>query len=116
MCRSPRVVDNGSVFDGCGTGSATFIFSQPYERKSMNRLCFTTMVVLILLGPAAADEVEQGPQDSSPSGLLAGVARADITPPAGIAQMNWGSQSHILSVGNDPSACAYGPGAVGWED
>ena len=68
----------------------------------MNRLCFTTMVVLILLGPAAADEVEQGPQDSPPSGLLAGVARADITPPAGIAQMNWGSQSHILSIGNDP--------------
>lgn len=45
---------------------------------------------------------EQGPKDSPPSGLLAGVARADITPPVGIAQMNWGSQSHIVSTGNDP--------------
>jgi hypothetical protein len=60
------------------------------------------MVVLVLVSRAAADEVEQGPQDSPPSGLLAGVARADITPPVGIAQMNWGSQSHILSMGNDP--------------
>lgn len=51
---------------------------------------------------AVADEVEEGPKDSPPSGLLAGVARADITPPVGIAQMNWGSQSHIVSVGNDP--------------
>lgn len=49
-----------------------------------------------------ADLVEQGPKDSAPSGLLAGVARADITPPVGIAQMNWGSQSHIVSEGNDP--------------
>lgn len=49
-----------------------------------------------------ADLVEQGPKDSAPSGLLAGVARADITPPVGIAQMNWGSQSHVLSTGNDP--------------
>ena len=49
-----------------------------------------------------ADLVEQGPKDSAPSGLLAAVARADITPPVGIAQMNWGSQSHILSTGNDP--------------
>lgn len=46
--------------------------------------------------------IEEGPQDSAPSGLLAGVARTDITPPVGIAQMNWGSQSHILSEGNDP--------------
>ncbi len=46
--------------------------------------------------------VEQGPKDSAPSGLLAGVARADITPPVGIAQMNWGSQTHIESVGIDP--------------
>ena len=52
--------------------------------------------------PACADLIEQGPKDSKPSGLLAGVARADITPPVGIGQMNWGSQSHILSKGNDP--------------
>ena len=49
-----------------------------------------------------ADPIEQGPKDSHASGLLAGVARADITPPVGIGQMNWGSQSHILSEGNDP--------------
>lgn len=52
--------------------------------------------------PAQPPLVEEGPKDSAPSGLSAGVARADITPPAGIAQMNWGSQSHILSIGNDP--------------
>lgn len=51
---------------------------------------------------AFAAPIEQGPKDSKPSGLLAGVARADITPPVGIAQMNWGSQSHIVSTGNDP--------------
>ena len=34
-----------------------------------------------------ADLVEQGPKDSLPSGLFAGTARADITPPVGIAQM-----------------------------
>ncbi|HUG80061.1 MAG TPA: neutral/alkaline non-lysosomal ceramidase N-terminal domain-containing protein [Bryobacterales bacterium] len=55
------------------------------------------------LAPAGADVVEQGPKDSAPSGLLAGVARADITPPVGIAQLNWGSQTHIYSVGNDPA-------------
>jgi len=58
------------------------------------------MLVPISLVPAAP--IEQGPKDSKPSGLLAGVARADITPPVGIAQMNWGSQSHIVSTGNDP--------------
>ncbi len=50
-----------------------------------------------------SDTVEQGPKDSKPSGLLAGVARADITPPVGIVQMNWGSQTHIESVGVDPA-------------
>ena len=68
----------------------------------MTRLRLFAMFALISSGFASADEIEQGPQDSSPSGLLAGVARADITPPVGIAQMNWGSQSHILSTGNDP--------------
>lgn len=52
---------------------------------------------------AAADVVEQGPADSAPSGLLAGVARADITPPVGIAQMNWGSQTHIEATSIDPA-------------
>ncbi len=59
-------------------------------------------VALVCLQPTRADVVEQGPKDSPPSGLMAGVARADITPPVGIAQLNWGSQTHINSVGNDP--------------
>ena len=68
----------------------------------MTRFCLFAVPLLLLVGQLPADEVEQGPKDSPPSGLLAGVARADITPPVGIAQMNWGSQSHILSTGNDP--------------
>lgn len=68
----------------------------------MIRSCLIPVFTLILVGELSADVVEQGPKDSGPSGLLAGVARADITPPVGIAQMNWGSQSHILSTGNDP--------------
>lgn len=54
-------------------------------------------------GLLSADVVEQGPKDSAPSGLQAGVARVDITPPIGIAQMNWGSQTHIEAVGIDPA-------------
>jgi neutral ceramidase len=53
-------------------------------------------------GIAVADIVEQGSKDSKPSGLLAGVARADISPPVGIAHLNWGSQTHVTAVGIDP--------------
>jgi len=53
-----------------------------------------------------ADVREQGPRDSAPSGLWAGVARADITPPVGIAQMNWGSQTHLQAEGIDPPGLA----------
>ena len=35
------------------------------------------------------------------AGLLAGVARADITPPVGIAQTNWGAQTHERAEGVD---------------
>lgn len=72
---------------------------------------FIVLHVVALCGPfvpailpvrAQPPFVEEGPKDSAASGLLAGVARADITPPVGIAQMNWGSQSHILSERNDP--------------
>ncbi len=65
-------------------------------------LLASLLVGWTLVGQGWGDEREQGPRDSAPSGLLAGVARADISPPVGIAQMNWGSQSHILSEGNDP--------------
>ena len=59
-------------------------------------------IFLTLAAGARADVVEEGPNDSAPSGLSAGVARADITPPVGVAQMNWGSQTHVRAVGNDP--------------
>jgi neutral/alkaline ceramidase-like enzyme len=57
---------------------------------------------IIAFGLVRADVVEQGPKDAAPSGLLAAVARADITPPVGIAQMNWGSQTHVEATGIDP--------------
>jgi hypothetical protein len=62
--------------------------------------------VSALLGAAMCargDVVEQGPKDSRPSGLLAGVARTDITPPSIIAHLNWGSQTHVESAGTDPA-------------
>lgn len=52
--------------------------------------------------PSPGDVVEQGPKDAAQSGLLAGTARADITPPVGVAQMNWGSQTHVRATGIDP--------------
>ena len=60
---------------------------------------------LLLAGSATlcADVVEKGVKDSAPSGLLAGVARADISPPVGIPQMNWGAQTHVESAGVDPA-------------
>ena len=61
------------------------------------------LLCALLVGAASADLVEEGPADSAPSGLLAGVARADITPPVGIAQMNWGSQTHIEATAIDPA-------------
>ncbi len=60
------------------------------------------VLVLTCLG-GRADLVEQGPKNSAPSGLLAGVARADISPPVGIAQLNWGSQTHVGAEGIDPA-------------
>ncbi|HTM49151.1 MAG TPA: neutral/alkaline non-lysosomal ceramidase N-terminal domain-containing protein [Bryobacteraceae bacterium] len=59
-------------------------------------------VLPLMLSALHADVVEQGPKDSPPSGLLAGVARADITPPVGIAHLNWGSQTHVEAAGVDP--------------
>ena len=66
-------------------------------------LTVTLVAALVSGSLGRADTVEQGPKDAKPSGLLAGVARADITPPVGIAQMNWGSQTHIESAGVDPA-------------
>ena len=59
-------------------------------------------ILFLLCACLRADVVEQGPKDSAPSGLLAGVARAEITPPVGIAHLNWGSQTHVEAAGIDP--------------
>ncbi len=67
-----------------------------------SRHCSALIALLLCVHVARADVVEQGPKDSASSGLRAGVTRADITPSVGIAQLNWGSQTHINSVGNDP--------------
>ena len=74
------------------------------RRQTWKAGVLTAVLTLLLLsvGAGRADVVEQGPKDSALSGLRAGVARADVTPPVGIAQLNWGSQTHIYSVGNDP--------------
>jgi hypothetical protein len=60
------------------------------------------MSLLLAAAMLRADRIEQGVKNSPPSGLLAGVARADITPPVGIVQLNWGSQTHVVSAGMDP--------------
>lgn len=62
-----------------------------------------SVLILALAGIALyPDVVEQGPKNAAPSGLMAGVARADITPAVGMAQLNWGSQTHVEAVGVDP--------------
>ncbi len=58
--------------------------------------------LLAAAAPLAAQVVEQSPKDAGPSGLLAGVARVSITPPSGIAHLNWGSQTHVQAMGSDP--------------
>jgi hypothetical protein len=50
-----------------------------------------------------ADLVEQGVKDSKPSGLLAGVAKANIEPAIGIPHQNWGSATHIVARAIDPA-------------
>jgi hypothetical protein len=64
----------------------------------------TKIILGFLLACTAslADLEEQGPRHAAPSGLLAGVARVDISPPIGIAHMNWGSATHIEADGLDP--------------
>jgi hypothetical protein len=62
----------------------------------------TLVCFLAALAIARADLREQGPKDAKPSGLLAGVASADISPPSGIIHQNWGSATHLTALGIDP--------------
>ena len=72
--------------------------------SSVVRSVLPALALLVVFSTSAGgDLVEQGPADSAPSGLLTGISRADITPPVGIAHMNWGSQTHIQAVGIDPT-------------
>lgn len=73
-----------------------------HPKAAVKRFLFAAAAAVLWLAPVEGDVVEQGPKDSAPSGLRAGAARADITPPAGIAQLNWGSQTHIEADGADP--------------
>ena len=90
-------MNNGRL---AGTSSSASLPEQAQTKPAGPRA--RLLLAALLASPAAADVVEQGPADAAPSGLLAGVARADITPPVGIAQMNWGSQTHIEAEANDP--------------
>ncbi len=65
---------------------------------------FVQLTVLVFFAVAVhADVAEQGVRNSKPSGLKAGVARTDVTPPVGIPQMNWGAQTHVGAEGIDPA-------------
>jgi neutral ceramidase len=69
----------------------------------MKRFFLKSLAVTIACGACLrADVVEQGVKNSKPSGLLAGVAKINIEPAAGIPSMNWGSATHVVSKGNDP--------------
>ena len=61
------------------------------------------LLLWLCASAARADRIEEGVKDAAPSGLRAGVARADLTPPADIAHINWGAQTHLEAAGLDPS-------------
>ena len=74
----------------------------------LNRYIFRLFpMVCCVMALGSVDSIaqvrEQGVVDAVASGLLAGVARANINPPVGIAHMNWGSATHIESIGLDPA-------------
>lgn len=61
------------------------------------------LTCLLVTGFLLADVKEDTVGKSAPSGLLAGVARTDISPQVGIPQMNWGAQTHVQAAGIDPA-------------
>jgi len=81
-------------------------------RRTISRIViFITITISFFSVHLMATAQEQGVSDSAASGLFAGVARTDITPRRGIAQMNWGSSTHVESTGNDPDGM-YGTAMV----
>lgn len=77
--------------------------SVPEQVTAVMKTSQILAITIVCLGTVQADIVEQAVKDSKPSGLLVGVARANITPPAGIAHLNWGSQTHVTATGIDPA-------------
>ncbi len=76
------------------------------QRLNQKAICILGLMIIIFylsVPLSRGDLIEDGPKDADPSGLFAGTARVNITPPAGIAHMNWGSQTHIQSSGIDPA-------------
>ncbi|MBL8212842.1 MAG: neutral/alkaline non-lysosomal ceramidase N-terminal domain-containing protein [Bryobacterales bacterium] len=66
------------------------------------RSCAVSVCLLAAAFPLWADPKEQGVRTAGPSGLQAGVARVDISPPIAIPHMNWGSAVHLEADGIAP--------------
>ncbi len=79
------------------------MFQPVLEVGKLRRFAFAVALAFTLAQTMPADVVEQGVKDSKPSGLLAGVAKANIEPAIGIPHQNWGSATHIQAKAIDPA-------------